>query len=121
MGTKTQGHTDDPVIHANLGITYAGLGLKEAAIREGKLATELLPVSKDAFDGPSYIERLAWIYVMVGEYDAALDQIEYLLSIPSELSVPYVRIYPRWDPLRNHPRFQKLLQKYDHRDANARS
>ena len=83
--------------------------------------TELLPVSKDAMDGPAYVERLVWIYVMVGEYDAALDQIEYLLSIPSWVSGPYLRIHPRWDPLRSHPRFQKLLQKYDNGDSKARS
>jgi hypothetical protein len=48
---------------------------------------------------------------MLGEYDAALDQIEYLVSIPSWLSVPLLRLDPRWDPLRSHPRFQKLLEK----------
>jgi serine/threonine-protein kinase len=82
---------------------------------------ELYPVSKDAFGGPDYVEGLAQIYVMVGEYDAALDQIEYLLSIPYWLSVPSLRIDPLWDPLRNHPRFQKLLEKYDHGDTKKRS
>ena len=88
-------------VHSLLGIAYAGLGRKEEAIREGKRAVELLPVSKDAIWGPGLIENLAFIYVLVGEQNAALDQIEYLLSIPSELSVPLLRIDPRWDPLRN--------------------
>ncbi len=60
--------------------------------------------------GPEMTANLAVIYVMVGEQNAALDQIEYLLSIPSILSVPLLRIDPQWDPLRNHPRFQKLLE-----------
>ena len=73
---------------------------------------ELSPVSKDALIGPSRVSDLAKIYTMVGEYDAALDEIEYLLSIPSGNSVPWLRLDPIWDPLRDHPRFQALLEKY---------
>ena len=103
---------NDRRIHSSLGITYAGLGRKNDAIREGKLGVELLPVSKDASLGPDGVIDLALIYVMVGEYDAALDQIEYLLSIPGFFSFPYLRLDPRYDPLRNLPRYQKLLEKY---------
>jgi hypothetical protein len=46
---------------------------------------------------------------MVGDYNSAINQLEYLLSIPSGISIPYLRIDPTWAPLRNHPRFQKLL------------
>jgi len=48
---------------------------------------------------------------MVGEYDAAIDQLEYLLSIPSEISIPLLRIDPTWNPLRDNPRFQKILSR----------
>ncbi len=108
---------DDPLAHSQLGNAYAGLGRKEEAIREGKLGMELYPVSKDALDGPYYVILLAVIYVMVGEYDAALDKIEYLLSIPSDLSVPLLRLDPQWDPLRDHPRFKRLLEKNSQDDS----
>jgi hypothetical protein len=49
---------------------------------------------------------------LVGEYDAALDEIEYLLSIPSWFSVPLLRLDPRWDPLRDHPRYKDLLRRH---------
>jgi len=104
---------DDYRLHSRLGYVYAGLGQDAAAIREGKLGVELMPVSKDAYLGPVAVEDLASIYVMVSEYDAALDQIEYLLSIPGELSVSILRLDPRYDPLRKLPRFQKLLQQPD--------
>ncbi|MEJ2719636.1 MAG: protein kinase [bacterium] len=103
---------DNCYMHGSLGIAYAGIGRKEDAIREGKRAVELLPVSKDALSGPSLVWTLAVIYTMVGEYDAAIDEYEYLLSIPSGVSVNGLRLDPDVDRLRDHPRFQALLEKY---------
>jgi non-specific serine/threonine protein kinase len=105
-------HPDDHRFHSALGIAYAGLGRKDKAMREGRRGVELLPVSKDALEGPFRVRDLAEIYTLVGEYDAALNEIEYLLSIPSYMSVPELRLDRIWDPLRDHPRFQALLEKY---------
>jgi len=74
----------DPRLHSSLGICYAALGYKEAAIREGKKAVNILPISKDALYGLPYVQDLAYIYTIIGDYDKALDQIEYLLSIDGE-------------------------------------
>lgn len=104
---------DDHRLHYPLGVAYAGLGRKQEAIREAKLSVELFPISKDVLEGTYRVGGLAHIYTMVGEYEDAVDQIEYLLSIPSRLSVACLRLDPRWDPLRDHPRFQKLLEKYE--------
>jgi TolB-like protein/Flp pilus assembly protein TadD/predicted Ser/Thr protein kinase len=103
---------DDHRLHRALGIAYAGVGRKEEAIREGKLAVELHPISLDALSGPRFIENLAFIYMMVGEHDAALDQIQHLLTIPSGLSVGILKLNPLWDPLRKHPRYQQIVDKY---------
>jgi len=103
---------DDPCIHSSLGIVYAALGRKEEAIREGKLAVELYPVSKDALGGPQRVLDLAHIYVILGEYDIAIDKLENLLSIPSWYSAPLLQLDPKWDLLRQNPRFQRLLEKY---------
>jgi len=110
-------HTGDPRFHASLGLGYAYLGRKSEAIREGNHAAKLNPVSKDAALGPPYILNLARIYVVVGEYEEAINQLEYLLSIPSSeflwqvVSIPLLRLDPLWDPLRENPRFQSLLEK----------
>ncbi len=77
----------------------------------GSLAVELIPVTKEAWRGLRRVEDLARIYVTVGEFDAAIDQIEFLLSVPGEMSIPLLRLDPAWDPLRDHPRFKKLLEK----------
>jgi serine/threonine-protein kinase len=101
-----------PDMYSCLGLAYAGLGQNERAITEGEKAVELIPVSEDAIWGPLLLEQLAQIYVKIGEYEAALEQLEILLSIPSECSVPVLRLDPIWDPLRDNPRFKQLLDKY---------
>lgn len=103
---------DDARLHSALGLVLAGLGKKDEAIKEGKLAVELLPVTKEAWRGFHRELDLARIYTMVGEYDLAIDKLEYLLSIPGELSVPYLKIDPVWQSLLKIPRFQKLLEQY---------
>jgi TolB-like protein len=106
---KVREGPDDFRIRGPRGIAYAGLGRKEEAMREGKLGVELLPVSKDAIVGPSRLADLAVIYTMVGEYGAALDQIEHLLSIPCWFSVQLLRLDPVWDPLRELPRYERIV------------
>jgi serine/threonine protein kinase/tetratricopeptide (TPR) repeat protein len=106
---EIQKHPDDARIHSSLGIAYAGLGRKKDAVREGKRAVNLLPITKEAVNGPTRVLDLARIYTMVGEQDVAIDLLEKLLSIPSQLSVPLLKIDPVWSPLRKNPRFRKLI------------
>ena len=113
MEALVRDRPEDARFHGALGIAYAGLGRKEDAIREGELAVELLPVSKEAWRGAYRVEDLARIYTMVGEYDRAIDRLEYLLSIPIDLSAPILEIDPIWDPLRDNPRFEALLAQFE--------
>jgi len=107
----------DPRFHASLGLAYAYLGRKAEAVQEGNHAVKLHPVSKDATFGPRYFLNLTRIYTVIGEYDKAIDQLEYLLSIPSceflwqYVSIPLLRLDPQWDLLREYPKFQRLLQR----------
>jgi tetratricopeptide (TPR) repeat protein len=103
-------HPDDPRLHSSLGIALAGLGRGEEAVAEGRRATELLPRSKDGFYYLSFAIDLAQIYVMVGDRDRAIEQLEYLLSNPSWISVPWLEIDPTWNPLRADPKFQEMLR-----------
>jgi tetratricopeptide (TPR) repeat protein len=103
---------DDSRLYSSLGIAYAGLGEKDKAIKEGKRGVELLPISKEAWNGYYKEIDLAQIYTMVGEYDLAINKLDYLLSIPGELSVPYIKINPVWKPLFNNSRFQQVMEKY---------
>jgi len=100
--------------YMSLGLTYAGLGRKEEAIRVGQFAVEKYPMSRDALLGTRQERDLAWVYVMTGEHDAAIDLLENLMSIPFDLeSIETLRLNPMWDPLRDHPRFKALIEKYE--------
>jgi TolB-like protein/Flp pilus assembly protein TadD len=103
---------DNAFRHATLGIILAGLGQKEAAITEGKRAVELLPESQDAFDGPNATVVLAQIYAWTGEKDQALQLLDHSLNTPNGITIPILKLDPVWDPLRNDPRFQALIDKY---------
>jgi TolB-like protein/class 3 adenylate cyclase/Flp pilus assembly protein TadD len=94
---------------SRLGLIDAGLGRKEDAIREGRRACELLPASKDAVDGPSYITNLAMIYAWTGEKDLAFEQLAISAKIPAGVTYGELKLYPQWDSLRGDPRFEKLV------------
>jgi non-specific serine/threonine protein kinase len=104
---------ENPSWHiANLATVYALLDRKAHAIREGKAVVAQEPLSEHACNF-NHVIRLAEIYATVGEQDAAIEQLDHLLSIPAEISVPMLRMDPVWDPLRDNPKFSELLDKYE--------
>jgi serine/threonine protein kinase/tetratricopeptide (TPR) repeat protein len=116
LETELEERPDDHRISSSLGFVYAFLGLKEDAIRMGETAAEMMPISRDAIAGCQVLYRLTQIYIIVGEHNSVIDLLEYQLSIPSGISIPMLRILPIYDPLRDHPRFQKLIAEGVFRD-----
>ncbi|PYI82728.1 MAG: hypothetical protein DMF09_13810, partial [Verrucomicrobia bacterium] len=92
-----------------LGVVDAALGNKEDAIREGRRAVELMPVSKNAIEGSLLIKYLAAIYAWTGEKDRALEQLDKAVHLPCYLSYGELRLHPIWDPLRGDSRFEKIV------------
>ena len=103
---------DDWRVHAARGMALAGLGRRDEALREGRWLQQSKVYRNDAFDGPDLAEARAQILAQAGNAEAALDEIERLLAMPSWLSVHTLRLDPRWDPIRDLPRFKLLLAKY---------
>jgi serine/threonine-protein kinase len=95
---------------AFLGLAYAYLGRKAAAIQEGQRAVSLLPIGRDAYVGPYVEHQLARIYLAVGEPERALDHLEALLKIPYYLSPGWLKIDRNFAPLRGNPRFRRLVE-----------
>jgi serine/threonine protein kinase/Tfp pilus assembly protein PilF len=94
---------------SQLSVVDALLAKKETAITEAKHATEMLPLSEDAVDGPPLLINLAVVYAWTNEPDLAMETLEPLARIPSGVFYGSLRLDPLWDPLRKDPRFDKLL------------
>jgi len=117
---RVRDHPEDSEQRSELGLLYAYLGRKEDAIREGRRAVDLGPANKDAFEVPILASKLALVYARTGETDQAITLIGRLLTTPGavltrrtcsqhSITLMDLRLRWEWDPLRNDPRFQKIL------------
>jgi tetratricopeptide (TPR) repeat protein len=101
---------------STLAVIDALLGRKQDAINEAKRAIEMLPISKDMLDGPPLVGNLAEVYAWTGELDLAFEQAEIAARLPLGLYYGDLKLNPFWDPLRQDPRFEKLLAELAPRD-----
>jgi tetratricopeptide (TPR) repeat protein len=92
-----------------LGLIDANLGRKEEAVREGRQACQMLPLSADAWRGPSLIENLAVIYETIGDSDRAIEQLRTAAEVQNGVHCGDLKRSPRWNALRADPRFDKIV------------
>ncbi len=109
----SQKFPNSPPIVAGLSLVHAILGEKDAAIKEAERAITLLPSAKDAVEGPTYEEQLAFVEALVGDKNRAISTLQHLLEIPYHdcVTPALLRLDPKWDSLRGDPRFQKLCEE----------
>jgi len=106
---------NDGGMYSNLGLIDAFLGRKDDAIREGRRAVEIGDLGSLERNDAS--AALALIYAWAGESDRAIELIEHLLTVPAvmfpetiyNMTVAELKWRWGWDPLRNDPRFQKII------------
>jgi TolB-like protein/cytochrome c-type biogenesis protein CcmH/NrfG/predicted Ser/Thr protein kinase len=107
------GKPKDAPYFADIAKLDAGLGRKEEAIREGRRAVELQPITKDSLNGPAWVANLALVCAWTGERDRALEQLEKVATLPGDWhdAVTYgdLLLNPCWDDLRSDKRFDKIV------------
>ena len=87
----------------------AGLGQKDLAIREAQHAIDLMPISKDIYDGALVLEGLAQVYTWSGDRDRAIELVQKLVTMPSYINYGRLKMHPLWRPLQGDPRFEKVV------------
>ncbi len=96
----------------------AGLGRKELAIQEAQHAVDLMPLSKDIYDGALVLEGLAQVYTWTNEPDRAIELLQKLAAMPSYTNYARLKLLPIWNPLRGDPRFQKIVNSLAPKDQS---
>ena len=96
----------------------AGLGHKELAIQEAKHAVDLMPVSKDIYDGALVLEGLAQVYTWTNEPDRAIELLQKLVTMPGYTNYARLKLHPMWNPLRGDPRFEKIVNSLAPKDQS---
>ena len=99
--------------HSQLAIAYAGIGRDKDAIRECETAFNLISDMEDALLYPVVLSDMAEVYILTGEHELAIETLDFILSMPFVYSVQTLKLDPIFDPLRDHPRFKALLEKYE--------
>jgi len=107
--TEMEKAPDDFRYHGALGIAYAGLGMKDDALRHTNRANQLLPPAKDALRASYRRWETAAAMILLGDHESAIDQLEVMMSTPSYMTGPLLRKDPLFDSLRDNPRFKALL------------
>jgi len=95
--------------HAELGLVQAYLGQRADAQKNADRALELLPISRDAMDGPGIALTVAAVHLRLGDADRALAELAPLLKVPGGAQAYDLQRHPEWKPLWNDPRFKKLI------------
>jgi tetratricopeptide (TPR) repeat protein len=87
----------------------AALGQKELALQEEQHAIDLMPISKDIYDGGLVLEGLAQVYTWSGDHDRAIEVLQKLVAMPSYINYARLKFHPLWKPLRGNPRFEQIV------------
>jgi TolB-like protein/Tfp pilus assembly protein PilF len=96
----------------------ANLGEKDLAISEAQHAIDLMPTSKDIYDGALVLEGLAQVYTWTGDRDRAIETLQKLQTMPGYTNYGRLKLHPLWAPLRGDPRFEKIVASLAPKDQS---
>jgi len=116
LANTVQMAPNDASLLSELAVTDALLSRTQDALKEAQMAVEILPVSKDALDGPRLVINEAVVYAWTGRPDLAFDTLKLSAGMPNGIVYGDLKVDPLWDPIRQDPRYQKLLAELAPKD-----
>ncbi|HEU4366292.1 MAG TPA: protein kinase [Candidatus Krumholzibacteria bacterium] len=111
MNVRNFATSDNPNKLASYATALGMLDRNAEALRTIDRAVDIMPVERDAMTGADLRNERAIIYIITGEYDRAIRELEYLMSVPSGFSPAILRLHPGFDSLRDDPRFRRLIEE----------
>jgi serine/threonine-protein kinase len=111
LDAETPPEAQNEWFYSLAGEVDAGLQRKDEAIREARRATDLRSIAQDPINGTLMALRLALVYAWTRERDRAIEQLDILARMPSDVSFGDLRFNPDWDPLRGDPRFEEVVNR----------
>ena len=108
----SEGDPDAKLLRA-VSQAYAGLGMKAEAEAAARRSMEQYPIEEHPYFGVTDVTNLALVHAQTGEIDAALARLDEMLARPSLISIPLVRLDPRWRAVVDSPGFDELARRYE--------
>jgi serine/threonine protein kinase/tetratricopeptide (TPR) repeat protein len=116
LSQKVQKSPGNAGLLSKLAVVDALLAKKQDAITEVKRATEMLPISRDAVNGPEVVKNLVIVYAWTGESELSFEALVPLTKMPFGIDYGDLKRDALLDPLRKDPRFEKLLAELAPKD-----
>jgi tetratricopeptide (TPR) repeat protein len=112
LRVKERSSLDDYQVQAALALTTLGLRRHSDALRHAERAVALLPVTKDAAEGPLYLYLLAQIHAHNRNPEAAFATLDQLFKVPGFYNEHWVQRDPGFAPLWRHPSFRAHMARW---------
>ena len=108
---KLKRNSEDAIAYVYLASALAGIGRSREAVNRGRRAIDLMSIGRDSIYGANVLKKVAESYVTAGELELAIDGLTVLSSVPSLISGHLLRIWPGFASLRNHARFEAVVEQ----------
>ena len=114
LARKVEAYPEPAEALSILGLIDAALGQRQEAIQKAKHAVEM--TIQRAEEQPRLVVNLASVYALTNEPDLAFEHLAHSIETPGGISYGFLKLDPRWDGIREDPRFDKLLAQLTPRD-----